>query len=167
MISLLWHLRVALQTQPLEAILGNFRYVLDGNCLSNGGSYIASWSEDYTGYIGQTIPVDEQCRLVYGDNYHYATSFFSDVCYTLWCTEDDLSTTAKRAALPYTTCGNMKWCVEEECVEDPNAPALDENCPFGDSPGLIFSNSDLTCATAEAINCAQSSTVINTLPVRH
>jgi len=45
------------------------------NCLTNSGSYIASWSEDYTGYIGQTITVDEQCRLAYGDNYYYAVSF--------------------------------------------------------------------------------------------
>ncbi|KAF6035857.1 hypothetical protein EB796_005837 [Bugula neritina] len=135
----------------------------DNNCLSNDGSYIASWSEDYTAYIGQTFDADEQCRQEFGDSYSYSysTTTYLEICQKLWCTADGSSSTAGSAALLYTSCGDGKWCVEEECIVDVNAPALDVNCPFGDSTGQIFSNSALTCATAGAIDCATSSTVVS------
>ncbi|XP_067943422.1 A disintegrin and metalloproteinase with thrombospondin motifs like [Watersipora subatra] len=126
----------------------------NANCLTNSGDYIDTWADDSLSYLGQEISVDEQCRLVHGNGFTYATSKFDEVCSALWCTQNSISLVAMQAAFPYTTCGNKKWCVEEQCVEDPAAPTLDEDCPFGDSPGLVFSNADIVCANITGPVCA-------------
>ena len=48
------------------------------NCLTNKAKYIDSWKNDSSDYIGQAIPVDEQCKLFFGESYKFDVSLFKN-----------------------------------------------------------------------------------------
>ncbi|XP_025087246.1 cell wall protein DAN4-like isoform X2 [Pomacea canaliculata] len=99
---------------------------------------------------GQVYDHDAQCRQTYGPSSVMCRGieFYNksaDICTTMFCND---GTTGNRCAAAIaargTSCGNKKWCVNGQCVYDIQAPSLDDNCPFGDQPGLVFNNQ--TCA---------------------
>ncbi|PVD33263.1 hypothetical protein C0Q70_04516 [Pomacea canaliculata] len=103
---------------------------------------------------GQVYDYDAQCRQVYGPQSRMCRGLVSspsDICMKLYCDSltDDLC--YPRVAARGTSCGDKKWCVNGDCVYDSQAPAMEEDCPFGDLPGLAW-NSNQTCSELIASN---------------
>ncbi|OQV20166.1 A disintegrin and metalloproteinase with thrombospondin motifs 16 [Hypsibius exemplaris] len=65
---------------------------------------------------GQLYPADDQCKLLYGLEFHrYATQPSSDVCEILICANTTVYITG-HPALPGTFCGEGHWCSGGACV---------------------------------------------------
>ncbi|XP_053380767.1 uncharacterized protein LOC123548610 [Mercenaria mercenaria] len=102
-----------------------------------------------------SISADAQCKDTFGpDSYMcrsisaYATSNYSSLCSKLYCFNTS-TTDSCHAFRTYdkTPCGNKKWCIEEKCVHDSNAPAVPDDCPMGDKENdRSVSYNNLTCA---------------------
>ncbi|XP_076088128.1 uncharacterized protein LOC143058504 [Mytilus galloprovincialis] len=81
------------------------------------------------------------CRLPYVN-----AGSFQTACTGLWCVNPNLANQCS-LILPAerTSCGKGKWCEGYQCVTSSNAPALTENCVFGDQTGVIVLGQ--TCAS--------------------
>ncbi|XP_067943400.1 uncharacterized protein [Watersipora subatra] len=104
------------------------------NCLLGAGVYIPEWEDRLSGRLRQAMPLDAQCQLAYGKDMYYARSQYDTVCSDLSCTNGNGTAYIYSSidTLQYTSCGNKKWCEKDVCVYHPDAPALDEGCPFED-----------------------------------
>ncbi|XP_067943398.1 A disintegrin and metalloproteinase with thrombospondin motifs 16-like [Watersipora subatra] len=125
------------------------------NCLLGAGAYIPKWEDSLSGHLGQDIPVDEQCMLFQGKDNYYARDQFDTVCSQLSCTNGDgfMSIDPNRETLQHTSCGNKKWCEKSICVYHPDAPALDEGCPFEDKD---FPQWNVNCSEVTPWQCQKS-----------
>ncbi|XP_067943399.1 A disintegrin and metalloproteinase with thrombospondin motifs adt-1-like [Watersipora subatra] len=137
----------------------SFLKVLDSdfsNCLLGAGAYIPKWEGSLSGHLGQAIPVDEQCKLFQGEDHYYARSQFDTVCSKLYCTNGSDHSTynyPNNETLQHTSCGNKKWCEKNVCVYHPDAPVLDEGCPFEDKDFLQW---NINCSEVTPRECQQS-----------
>ncbi|VDI42692.1 Hypothetical predicted protein [Mytilus galloprovincialis] len=123
------------------------------NCLSTTISSNHNILDSYlTKPIGQSYTADQQCKMAFGVSsfvcrlpYVNAGSF-QTACTGLWCVNPKLANQCS-LILPAerTSCGNGKWCEGYHCVTSSNAPALTENCVFGDQTGVIVLGH--TCAS--------------------
>ncbi|CAG2194951.1 unnamed protein product [Mytilus edulis] len=123
------------------------------NCLSTTISSNHNILDSYlTKPIGQSYTADQQCKMAFGVSsfvcrlpYVNAGSF-QTACTGLWCVNPNLANQCS-LILPAerTSCGNGKWCDGYQCVTSSNAPALTENCVFGDQTGVIVLGH--TCAS--------------------
>ncbi|XP_067941954.1 metalloprotease mig-17-like [Watersipora subatra] len=121
------------------------------NCLLGAGAYIPKWEDSLSGNIGQAIPVDEQCKLFQGDENCYSRSEFDTVCSKLTCTNGyHPYTHPNKETLQHTSCGNKKWCEKNICIYHPDAPALDEGCPFEDKD---FPQWNISCSEVTPWKC--------------
>ncbi|KAL4218953.1 A disintegrin and metalloproteinase with thrombospondin motifs 14 [Mactra antiquata] len=96
---------------------------IDGQCVRKhgSGSYLCRGATAYDGKpYSDVICSDVQCNDVTREN---------------WC----LSSVAD----DHTSCGYKKWCVNGACVHDNSAPAVPDNCPWGDQKGVA--SYGLTC----------------------
>ncbi|KAK7452808.1 hypothetical protein BaRGS_00039707, partial [Batillaria attramentaria] len=96
---------------------------------------------------GQLYDADAQCRQVYGPESRLCRGPEfgqpEDVCTDMYCYDPTTSSTCfMLVAARGTSCGNKKWCDGGQCVYNSAAPALNENCVFGDQPGIAFSEQD-------------------------
>lgn len=108
---------------------------------------------------------DQQCKNLYGAKSRfcqnlddYATSF-EPICKDLYCEDGDVCHSV--VAQDGTTCGQGKWCVGLNCVNNPNAVG-NETCLFGDQSSqchatipdkahsyLCYVNADVCCGTCK------------------
>ncbi|XP_067943396.1 uncharacterized protein [Watersipora subatra] len=125
------------------------------NCLLGAGVYIPEWEDSLSGRLRQAIPLDAQCQLAHGKDMYYARTKFDTVCSHLQCTNGSgfIYTQASRDTLQYTSCGNKKWCEKDVCVTHPDAPALDEGCPFEDKD---FPQWNVNCSEVTSWECQRS-----------
>jgi hypothetical protein len=94
---------------------------------------------------GQEYSVDQQCRMILGNSsYMCRGEPASDVCTRLLCSKPNENLCYVYSAAMGTSCGNKKMCIGGKCVSDPRAPAVDDNCVFGDPPGVAFNGQ--TCS---------------------
>ncbi|KAK3744250.1 hypothetical protein RRG08_020510 [Elysia crispata] len=111
-------------------------------CLSYPLSISAS-IPDVSGRLpGQELSPDEQCVQIYGPSSRLCrgSEFGNDICTAMFCYDPSTEDTCfEQTAARGTTCGDGKLCLGGECVENPRAPSVDENCLFGDQPGAAFS----------------------------
>ncbi|KAH9487982.1 hypothetical protein Btru_066829 [Bulinus truncatus] len=100
--------------------------------------------------LGQEVTPDQQCRQLYGNNSFYTRytdmASLSDICSSALNCQDpnDENQHYKLPALFGTSCGDGKMCINGQCVSDPFAPQVNENCVFGDRPGIVYES--LTCS---------------------
>lgn len=70
--------------------------------------------------IGQGFTLDDQCRFEFGENHLACTSYYGDLCETLWCAEKSnlrLCKTKRGRPLNGTPCSSGKyWCFDGKCV---------------------------------------------------
>ncbi|XP_053379744.1 A disintegrin and metalloproteinase with thrombospondin motifs 10-like [Mercenaria mercenaria] len=102
-----------------------------------------------------SVSVDEQCKEALGPGSYmcrttqsYTSSSYSLLCSNLYCLNTS-TTDSCSAIMAYdkTPCGNKQWCIDGQCVSDPKAPAVSDDCPMGDrenDPSVSYRN--LTCA---------------------
>ncbi|XP_045201968.2 uncharacterized protein LOC123555384 [Mercenaria mercenaria] len=96
---------------------------IDRQCANKhgAGSYMCRGARSYDGKTYQdAVCSDLQCHDPNRDN---------------WC----LSTRAD----DHTSCGYHKWCKNGVCVHDSSAPAVPDNCPWGDQKGVAVYS--MTC----------------------
>ncbi|XP_055878735.1 uncharacterized protein LOC129924971 isoform X1 [Biomphalaria glabrata] len=62
-----------------------------------------------------------------------------EICQAMLCADVLRGLCIPHIALTGTSCGNGKVCINGQCVSDPYAPQIDENCAFGDRPSYSCS----------------------------
>ncbi|XP_064643220.1 A disintegrin and metalloproteinase with thrombospondin motifs 18-like [Lineus longissimus] len=117
------------------------------NCLLNSAAHGSDVIEVEA--PGQKFDADYQCEQAHGAGYKYlrGTLGESKFCRLLHCWKSGVNgwTWQSGHASRGTSCGNKKWCVEGDCVNDSAAPAMDsDTCVYGDS--LLLWNGSMTCA---------------------
>ncbi|ESO11412.1 hypothetical protein HELRODRAFT_194810 [Helobdella robusta] len=129
------------------------------NCLSRS-NVIGSYEEVAipASYLPGTLHTpDEQCQLVYGlPSFKFCNpenGDFKSICshYTCWDVERQVCTYDGGKGLPGTTCGNKMWCSAGRCVSNPNAPAANDTCMYGNTPEITFpiGNKRYSCQDVE------------------
>lgn len=116
-------------------------------CLNSPLTISASIPDVSDRLPGQEVSPDQQCAQIYGASSRLCRGkeFGDDICTAMFCFDPATEGTCyEQTAARGTTCGNGKICLEGQCVSDPRAPAVDENCLFGDQPGAAFSGK--TCS---------------------
>ncbi|KAI8739957.1 A disintegrin and metalloproteinase with thrombospondin motifs 7 [Biomphalaria glabrata] len=63
----------------------------------------------------------------------------TEICQAMLCADVSRGLCIPQIALIGTSCGDGKVCINGQCVSDPYAPQLDENCAFGDRPSYSCS----------------------------
>ncbi|KAK6190983.1 hypothetical protein SNE40_002735 [Patella caerulea] len=98
---------------------------------------------------GQLYGPDEQCRHIFSaDSYVCRDRIFgdeTDICRKMFC---HVTGTLCRGIIPAqgTSCGDKKWCIQGECVEDASAPNRADGCIYGDHDGKVPSKEEsITC----------------------
>ncbi|XP_041367785.1 A disintegrin and metalloproteinase with thrombospondin motifs 6-like [Gigantopelta aegis] len=94
---------------------------------------------------GQIYSPDDQCKILRGPESKVCQDLTlkngaSEICYAMYCYSSQTSKCYQYNAARGTTCGDKKWCIDGLCVYSPDAPSIDESCPFGDESGVVFGN---------------------------
>ncbi|XP_055886023.1 uncharacterized protein LOC129926392 isoform X3 [Biomphalaria glabrata] len=94
--------------------------------------------------LGQVIKPDQQCQQVFGNDSFFCRASESkrsitEICQAMLCADVLRGLCIPQIALTGTSCGDGKVCINGQCVSDPYAPQLDENCAFGDRPSYSCS----------------------------
>ncbi|XP_055888440.1 uncharacterized protein LOC129926721 isoform X1 [Biomphalaria glabrata] len=63
----------------------------------------------------------------------------TEICQAMLCADVLRGLCIPHIALTGTSCGDGKVCINGQCVSDPYAPQIDENCAFGDRPSYSCS----------------------------
>ncbi|XP_021341707.1 A disintegrin and metalloproteinase with thrombospondin motifs 6-like, partial [Mizuhopecten yessoensis] len=116
------------------------------------------------GIPGQVITADEQCVRLEGAGSHlcreFYTSDYSSMCYSMKCRISGSTSCNIYTAATGTTCGNQKWCFQSSCIANSSAPVVSDTCPYGDNPGIVYTDGSntYTCATLfqafnKGLNC--------------
>ncbi|XP_076451133.1 metalloprotease mig-17-like isoform X2 [Babylonia areolata] len=118
-------------------------------CLYNNLNVSSDIPDVTSQQAGQFYDADAQCRQYYGSSSRLCRGpefgNASDVCTSMYCYDPStISTCYQLVAARGTTCGNRKWCESGQCVFNSAAPAVDENCVFGEQSGVAFNNEDCT-----------------------
>ncbi|XP_048245254.1 fibropellin-1-like isoform X7 [Haliotis rufescens] len=104
---------------------------------------------DVTGeFHGQQYDVHEQCQLIYGTGARLCTGVDLTgitVCQKMSCLNPENGKCWWHYAARGTTCGDKKWCQEGVCVYSEDAPVANEDCLYGDRPGIVYSPLNQTC----------------------
>ncbi|KAH9499326.1 A disintegrin and metalloproteinase with thrombospondin motifs 7, partial [Bulinus truncatus] len=101
---------------------------------------------DVTGRLmGQEVTPDQQCQQMYGSESYYCRKLNEDICHSMYCKDPNKDNWCfQQSALPGTSCGDGKICINGMCLDDPYAPQVNEGCIFGDKPGYVYQS--MTCS---------------------
>ncbi|XP_041367022.1 uncharacterized protein LOC121381741 [Gigantopelta aegis] len=94
---------------------------------------------------GQIYSPDDQCKRIRGPESKLCQGLtlkngVNGICYYMYCRIPEQPTCSKYDAARGATCGDNKWCINGMCVYSPDAPSIDETCPFGYEPGIVIHN---------------------------
>ncbi|KAH9504359.1 hypothetical protein Btru_063410 [Bulinus truncatus] len=100
--------------------------------------------------LGQEVTPDQQCKQLHGSSSYYCRDMpginVTDICHAMYCQDpQDYRMCYQEAALVGTSCGDGKICINGQCVSDPYAPQLNEDCMFGDQLGYVYMS--YTCSS--------------------
>ncbi|KAI8747905.1 ADAM family mig-17 [Biomphalaria glabrata] len=87
---------------------------------------------------GQLVKPDQQCQQMYGSGSYVCRldkNYISTICRIMYCFDPLKNACYQISALIGTSCGDGKICIHGQCVSDPYAPQVNENCVLGDKPG--------------------------------
>ncbi|XP_070205832.1 A disintegrin and metalloproteinase with thrombospondin motifs 19-like [Littorina saxatilis] len=127
------------------------------------------FADDYEQLVpddaGQVYDADNQCSTTFGKGSYFCrgrqklTVGFNGMCTKMYCSTTPAEDNTCTAIIPleYTSCGDRKWCVRGQCVNDARAPAkVQDTCAQGDDP--TYSCNVASCRTSLGRNvyCCQS-----------
>ncbi|KAK3579628.1 hypothetical protein CHS0354_008269, partial [Potamilus streckersoni] len=93
------------------------------NCVSRPGGFYDLG--EYMNYVkkepGQRYSLDDQCRLLYGQNSTCCQIHLQIICHSMMCTDPTTGVCMPEhhGAAMGTECGPGKWCIGANCVSRP------------------------------------------------
>ncbi|CAL1542893.1 unnamed protein product [Lymnaea stagnalis] len=138
-----WHFSQCSVTAFTTFISNALNSARGRTCLTQSLTMDANLPDVSSRLPGQEFTPDQQCRMIYGSSSRMCRGIefgsVSGVCTSMFCFDPTTDGTCyEQTAAMGTSCGNMKVCLNGECVYQADAPRLDEGCVFGDQPGVAF-----------------------------
>ncbi|XP_052781614.1 A disintegrin and metalloproteinase with thrombospondin motifs adt-1-like isoform X2 [Mya arenaria] len=103
---------------------------------------------DYGKLLTSPTDIDGQCqqKLTSASSFCRTASTYTNnpyqdiVCSKMYCRiPDDLDNCELHRADDHTACGFKKWCINGTCIHNEHAPAVPDDCPWGDDNISPFS----------------------------